>query len=141
MGIWRKKWSLRKKFKDSRQAPLDPRDFGSRWHYPSIHWLPSQAWLHLLIHGSWTWSWTRRPAAGPPPRVTDVKPGRIWVFPTKNKGGFYPPKSSHLFIGFGFPLFSPSILGVKSPYFWKHPYGASPQPENEGHHHTIEVNH
>ena len=34
---------------------------------------------------------------------------------SKNNG---TPKSSIL-IG-GFPLFSPSILGEKSPYFWKH---------------------
>ena len=42
-----------------------------------------------------------------------------WVFP-KIEG--FPPKSSHLLIGF-FPLFSPSILGY--PYFWKHPHGST----------------
>ena len=35
-------------------------------------------------------------------------------------GVVYPPKSS--ICSYGFPLFAPSILGVKSPYFWKHPY-------------------
>ncbi len=42
----------------------------------------------------------------------------IWVFPNI---WVFPPQIIHLFIGFGFPLFSPSILGVY-PYFWKHPY-------------------
>ena len=32
-----------------------------------------------------------------------------------------PP--NHPFVHRGFPIFSPSILGVKSPYFRKHPYG------------------
>ena len=42
----------------------------------------------------------------------------IWVFPNI---WVFPPPIIHLFIGFGFPSFSPSILGVY-PYFWKHPY-------------------
>ena len=36
---------------------------------------------------------------------------------SKNRGG--PPKSS--ICSWGFPLFSPSILGAH-PYSWKHPY-------------------
>ena len=37
----------------------------------------------------------------------------IWVFP---KIGGFTPKSS--ICSWGFPLFSPSILGGKHPYFW-----------------------
>ena len=40
----------------------------------------------------------------------------------KNRGFENPPKSSICSFGFGFPLFSPSILGGKHPYFFKHPY-------------------
>ena len=41
---------------------------------------------------------------------------------SKNRGGFYPPKSSHLFIGFGTILFTIHFGGVKSPYFWVDTY-------------------
>ena len=46
---------------------------------------------------------------------------------TKNMG-FYPP--NHPFVHRVLePLFSPSILGGKHPYFWKHPYTEIPTGE------------
>ena len=88
------------------------------------HWI----WPNGIIFRQPRFAWNSR---GP---ISLPKKGYLGV--SKNRGG--PPKSSIL-IGFsGFPLFSPSILRVKSPYFWfntHQPTGANlaPQPGSPGH--------
>ena len=65
-----------------------------------------------------------------------IKPGQSRLFCwswrgvscCKKWGGGFP--KNRIFFG-GFPLFSPSILGVKSPHFWKHPGGLESQELGE----------
>ena len=44
-----------------------------------------------------------------------MQPRPMWV--STQKIGVFTPQIIHLFIGFGFPLFSPSILGFFHPLF------------------------
>ena len=46
--------------------------------------------------------------------------GILW-FGCQPKNSFFSPQIIHLFIGFSI-IYKPSILGVNTPYFWKHPF-------------------